>query len=467
MLKGELVEQKVFVFSDASHALKNIRNAWSSYRFILSPRVVEKEKLVSPIVDLDHVRQLFNFQKDKELKYNPGLDVDCFPSPTDNLLKMKVGPAKRLCSKATADGLRMLVKNHGYPPSFNTTAYFLEMLGTWVDMMLSRSRSQSFSLKNEDKFKEMIEFFEEFNRLFDELRFECKSGNVHKPIQKCVWLSSTSMVAAAKYFLYERKWDFLLGGRFTSDAIENFFSQVRRKNPNPTPMEFQWRFRALLLLQHMKSSKYQSYQEDDTDCKWLTELKDIKELQLLKEEEEDKDDNDLCDHVVQERVYADFAEQNSLTYGIGYILLKTIFSKSKCVTCQKAFAMETSDGSEWLKLIEEKCYVPNALTIPSEMAYSLFSVCETTFRDTRSNALLIKDFDSMLVDKMYDTLVGDQFPFDVPTCHLKLLLERFFTIRLHWWSKFLTRKAQGTDEFIAKKKAAGYASKSVQGSQLT
>ena len=463
MLGDKLIQQKVVVFSDVSHVSKNIRNCFSKYRFILPDDVVQENNLVTNLADIQHIKNLYEFQKQKHFKYAPCLDEDCFPKENQSFLKMKVRPVQNLFSEAVADGLRMLVKVHGYPAAYLTTAYMVEMIAKWIKLMLAKKRSRSLSLAKEDKFKEAIEFLQFFIKFFDEIRFETKTGEQHKPIQKCVWISTMSMIDRANYYLYEMGYEYLLGGRFCTDCIENFFSQMRRANPKPTAMEFKWRFRALIIIHLTKPIKYGNCEHDEHDYQWLTELRDLHDL----EEDMSSKSEHNNEIVVAVNSVQDYCEATSLTYVIGYLLLKTVFSESPCDTCQNAYSMASSDGSEWLRLIEEKCFVPNALTMPSEMAFQVFSLCESTFIYNTSNGHDIESFYDQIVDTLYDTILDPDFQWKVPQCCLKLLLLRFFKIRMYFYSSYLTSEAKETSEFHKQKKKAGFASKSVMGSQLT
>ena len=463
----------VVVFSDVNHLLKNIRNRFQDYNFIFSEATYEKFRethgLVSRVISIDHIKALYDFQLARHLKYAPRVREKCFPK--GSFEKMDVGPAIALLSRETAAALRILVRDHGFPPEFLTTALFCELVGRWYDIMSSRSSSYCFSLANEDKYDEVIQYLQDFVELFSQLTFATKSGEQQKPFQAGVKLSTKSMIDMCDYYLRVNSFHFLLGGRFTSDAIENFFSQVRRRNRAPTPMEFMRAFRALLILHHMKPAKHGSYMHDDTSNKWLTTLKDVRKVELAKAAEleaeranQDCDDMEVWEMIIGDKMVKDFAEECSLAHVIGYLLKKTICTKSKCADCQETFTMEKNNGADWQTLLIEKCYTPDALTFPSEVAYRIFSMCEASFLENVRNILLIDDFVDELVGQIYPKVI-EAHP-QIPQCHLKLLLKRFFKIRVHFLARQLTIQAKGSDIFQDLKRDAGYASKSMKGFQL-
>lgn len=51
---------------------------------------------------------------------------------------MKVGPAMNIFSKANSAGLKYMVEQEHRPPTYQTTAWFLEQVDHWFDIMSSR-----------------------------------------------------------------------------------------------------------------------------------------------------------------------------------------------------------------------------------------------------------------------------------------------------------------------------------------
>ena len=84
----------VRVSADPPHLLKNIRNALQRSDFTLSKETVEKYKLPSDRVSLEHIRKLYQFDLGRELKYAPRLTEECFD--VTGLHRMNVPLAKRL-----------------------------------------------------------------------------------------------------------------------------------------------------------------------------------------------------------------------------------------------------------------------------------------------------------------------------------------------------------------------------------
>ena len=171
----------IWVCADFEHVLKNWRCAWynmfvgtknrPSFNFQLSEASFSKYKEAYDLVSIEacfgHIVELHKFQKVSVYKYAPRLTDECF-ALTNNYSKMCVPTAIHVLHQDVAAGLRMLVKHHGYPKAFNTTALFCEFFGKWTKIMLSRSSSTgSLTLENFDEWKS---FFEEFMIFVDSLK---------------------------------------------------------------------------------------------------------------------------------------------------------------------------------------------------------------------------------------------------------------------------------------------------------
>ena len=439
-------EQEIAMFPDCSHLVKNMRNGLQKYDFILPKWFVEKHKLPSRFISIKHVLALKDFQDKHGWKISPKLNAKCFP--TGNFDKMKVGPAVNLMSRDTAAGIRFLVKEYGYTIEALTTAFFLEWVGRWFDFVSSRNSKLAFSRLREDKYQETLDFLNDFCEMIDSLTFMDKNGDVQKPIQLGIKLHTKSLLHLQDFYINVKKNDYLLPGRLGSDCIENYFSQIRAKNPSPTPMEFLRAFKALLIMHHMKPNKYGSYMED-VDSNWLTELKDLKDCQL--EHLDEDEDEDVYDIIVGEKVREDFSQESALVYVAGYVLKKTVLSKSKCVQCQEFYTQDTPT-LEVHKLVCEKEYKEGLLVLPTEKAWKIFSMTDATFN---LNELALKG-EKIIPEDIVKKLAlkfKELFP-ELPSCHLHLVLRRFLHVKSHFWARQLDLQEKGKQDLQKKAAAA-------------
>ena len=463
---GSTFPHEVAVMPDSSHLIKNIRGALFSYDFMISEESFEKAKiqygLSTRLVSKKHIEYLDNFQKDKTYKYAPNLHTEDLQ--VSGYKKMRVSPAQNVCSEEVATGLRMVQYHHSPPPGMNmlTTAYAMDMLGKWYSFASSRSSKLALSLGNPQAYQEAIKFLEEFMELISGLTFVCQSGNQQKPIQAGVRMWTAGILFLAKYYLEDVKLHFFLCGRISSDCIENYFSQMRRRHPCPTGLEFQRGFKALLILQHTKPSKHGNHSEDDTD--WYTSLKDVKAMALDKVDLDAESEE--CVILLGDKVVKEFSQENGLAYVVGYFLKKTICTKSAsaCVKCQEVLTTDQAT-MDFQTLIANKEYVQGKLILPSLVAYKTFSFCESSFN---LNVEKIKTGDikeEEFVDSLVKAIPGIQPEF--PKCHLKQLVKRFVKIRLHFWLEQGTIEMAGSREFLTLEDNSGYASKTMGAKYMT
>ena len=121
--------------------------------------------------------------------------------------KLKVKPAQTLLSRETAHAIRNLVYHHGKPRWWLTTAWFCDNHGQWSDIMSSRHKKWSFSLKKEAKYEELKQFLAGF---MEDVRIMQVSDRF-QPIQRGLMLTTRSMVEMAEYYLKVRLHQYMLG----------------------------------------------------------------------------------------------------------------------------------------------------------------------------------------------------------------------------------------------------------------
>ena len=179
-----------------------------------------------------------------------------------------------ILSNDVAAGLRMLVKHHGYPKEMLTTALFCEMWGKWIHIMDSRSETTSLSYTRMDEFNGWMEFFIEFIYFIDSLKVR-PNQNTRVPFQKAIILTTVSTMQQAKDLLDEGNLEYFLPSRNGSGPCENFFSNIRRKNPAPTMSEFRKLIRYFSIMR-TTSADNGTYLRDDDAENWVTNFTELK-----------------------------------------------------------------------------------------------------------------------------------------------------------------------------------------------
>ena len=125
----------------------------------------------------------------------------------------------------------------------------------------------------------------------------------------------------------------------------------------------------------------------------------------------------------------DFASENALCSALGVVLRRTICSISHCPTCISAF---TGDGKSLLPhcLIELKTSYSGGnepLIYPSLVAYTMFVRIFENYFLANWEKLKSPEAHDQFLSAVYEDLTT-QYP-DVPTCHLRMVLQRFLKFR--------------------------------------
>jgi hypothetical protein len=232
----------------------------------LPPEVIDAAQLKSNSVTVDHLWELVKFDAEKELKI--------FPKFTEKILspshfdKMSVASAVTIFSADVSRGLVYLVQHHGYSEDLLTTAWFLETVRHWFDLVNCRKLSNALSRKNIDKYNEAISFLEKVVELFKSITVG-PEGN-WKPVQTGVIMATTTVLQLQKDILDSGGIEYFMTSRLSQDALENTFSIVRLKDALPTPKQVKYGLRNICISQFSKEQKGSNYDYDD--CTFLTDF---------------------------------------------------------------------------------------------------------------------------------------------------------------------------------------------------
>ena len=114
------------------------------------------------------------------------------------------------------------------------TAWFINTMNRWFDLMSSRTPAMALSKLHHEKFDEAKEFLMQVIDLFTNILIGMDRW---KPVQTGIILATTSILQLAEE-LIEDGMDFLMTARLTQDCLENLFSTIRLKTASPYAIEF-------------------------------------------------------------------------------------------------------------------------------------------------------------------------------------------------------------------------------------
>jgi len=196
----------------------------------ISEKLQEFEKMPSSFVSGVYIRDLWKAEVSAEKPFHllhHLRNEDLNPSNFD---KINVGAAIRFFSLKTAAGLELAVKFNLIHKEALTTAWFIRQVHQWFQLMNSRVRKTSITKRNKI---EKHNFLYKIINIFEGISF----GKSWKPLNCVVILSTLSVIDVTDYLIM-CGYGFVLTHRFNQDALENVFSQVRRRG-GTTPSALQ------------------------------------------------------------------------------------------------------------------------------------------------------------------------------------------------------------------------------------
>ncbi|KAJ4927633.1 hypothetical protein JOQ06_015440 [Pogonophryne albipinna] len=253
--------QHLYFMPDVPHVVKNLKSALVNGHVITIPQdVVDKEKLPSSVVSVGPLKDLVSYQEGMALKLAPKLSRGVLePSHFE---KMKVSSAMHVFSKSSSAALRYMVAEEHRPESYLTTAWFLETVDHWFDLMSSRNTVTALSHFKMEEYDKAISFLRDSIHLFRGLKIGPKGS--WKPVQTGLVMATTTILVV-QHDLLRQGHKFVLTSRFTQDCLENTFSSIRLRNSVPTPVEFQYALRAVTVGQFLSPVHTGSYVDDGSD----------------------------------------------------------------------------------------------------------------------------------------------------------------------------------------------------------
>jgi hypothetical protein len=136
--------RKIYFLAEGPHLLKNIKNCLVQNKSIqLSPYFVEKYKLPSNLVKIEHIKTFCDEEEIVDLKFAPKLSVDLLN--TGHFNKMKVSHALNVLNWDVSCGMRLAAESTKDKSSL-TTAFFIDMVSKWFKLISSRTMTLALLL---------------------------------------------------------------------------------------------------------------------------------------------------------------------------------------------------------------------------------------------------------------------------------------------------------------------------------
>lgn len=247
------VENKeIDVLADAPHLLKNWKSAIQNSIIHIPEEVARENGLITNKVGGRFVTDLWNIEMQGTSRLRTLHHLSQEIVNPGHFSKMNVGYAMRYISTKTAAALETAVTQRKLPPEALTTAWFIRILRQWFDVINSRKRLSSVTARNITQKREFLEHFVDIIQHSD-------IGKGWKPLNTGTILTTISFLRIATK-CFQNGYKFLLGSRLSQDALENIFSQVRKRGGmKPTALVARKVLRLICLTQYTSDIKNTNY----------------------------------------------------------------------------------------------------------------------------------------------------------------------------------------------------------------
>ena len=241
-----------FIHKDPPHLLKNARNV------LLNHYVYLEEGQAS----WKDITTFYEKNRNNSLILAPKL--------TENHLynlkfrnKMKVKYASQVMSSTVACALNFYIEQKLLPPSAAGTSSYVKKINDSFDILNSLTMKDKIKLRKPidlssetiiEELNHYISWFQKLSSLNKSIRVKFIKGFIQS-LKVIQGLISKLKTYNLKYFSTRN---------LCQDPLENLFGQIRYKQRNPTPMQFNLHFKEISLNFLAKSSKYGRNTEDDS-----------------------------------------------------------------------------------------------------------------------------------------------------------------------------------------------------------
>lgn len=268
--------RKLYFFADVPHLFKNITQGFvNKQKIFFNANIVKKYNLKTNHASVSTINDIFKAQQNDQLKMTPRLGESNL-NPT-HFQKMNVMTSSSVVSVDVAATLDYFFEAGRGDESFETTSWFVRILRKWFDKMTSRNYTTALSQQNIKKYNEDLFFFKDVIDIFYNMHMGTDSGR-WTPFQSGLILSTISAMQISEYLIVEKKFKYVLLGRFTQDCVENLFSIVRSSQLKPNAAQFKMALKLISISQYMTTLTKGNYDIDDRNyaVKFLTVINTVR-----------------------------------------------------------------------------------------------------------------------------------------------------------------------------------------------
>lgn len=441
-----------FILPDGIHLLKAIKTAMESNKIITLPaEIVESEGLPSNIVNYSHIQELYDFEEQFELKVAFRLkpeNINC----NKQFSKMKMGTHRAVVCHRTSVGLELLSEEKGNS-AYMTTAWFIQQLNNFFDLITNRSSTLALSTGNKVVYEKSISLIKKTSFLFENMKIG-EDGH-WKPCQRGIMVLCNSLLGLQKQFLSPvGNYKFLCLGRFLSDCVENIFSLIRQRQAVPHAVAFFQNLKVVTLAQLSQAVRGSGYDYEEAESLPGVDMLEVarnKSQERLRQSQKYSHENlvDPEERVSNEEMQNIGSWEQNVLYDMAGSILHQIQSANVtvCNVCFYAAQWQEDEAHPRAKVAvkkEYKAFREDTATLlqlyPSDDVYQAVCVADLTFKKFRHKSMHLSTSNAkeLFVQNLMYVWDGSS----LPDCHQigRKILEFFFKTRFEQYSNKLRQQ---------------------------
>lgn len=342
---------------------------------------------------------------------------------------MNVSAAIHFFSIRTASALETAVKNNVLHKDALSTAHFIRTIHEWFSLLSSKVRKTSITKNNKET---KYIFLEIIINLIEETQFD----KGWKPLNTGIIMATLSFIDICETLFLKFNYDFVLGHRFTQDALENIFSNIRLKaGRTPTSNQCLQALKGISVSQYLSDIDHSNY-ANDSDY-FLLDFFQKKNQNLNNTQNQlsltnfQKKFSDLVFKTKNFNTlisYFDSSDLNNLYFLSGSAIH---YIKKNC--CESCYTLVVMSSEECCVNLEMKYFTESmdksGLAHPSLSVIELILNCEVIYREHKS--FILHNSTKFLIDKIFSEIqINIPICTNTKNCNTKfLIIKYFFTIR--------------------------------------
>lgn len=373
--------RKLYIFFDAPHLIKNIRNNLMKYDIVVDGHSVSWK----------HIELLWNLEKCNPTRLCPKLTAGhVYVGPFS---KMKVKLATQIFSHSVSSAMHTLISLMELPPAALHTATFVKKINDMFDVMNSRSiydKGYKRAIVVEDRNK--LNLIQEYVQWVSSWKFSARGVDKSSlPVKEGLLITLQSLHDLCEYLFDNCGFKSFCAARCNQDCVENLFSVIRQKGgrrDNPNFLQFEAALKNSIVCGMLKQHPMQNANCILDNDSFLDTLEHLK---IFRSSKSDASFSVSSESSLQHsenfypRNYAclpstfNSMQTNCLYYVSGFIA-KQITAKPLCGSCltfthlDSVYSTDYSERDAIFTNFKQYNFVSHGLRRPSE---HLFSFCKS------------------------------------------------------------------------------------------